>query len=148
MGMFTRDPRPGVDTGPGRTKQSFRDDCDINVIVEKHAKTGFLNALQVPPPMYLDLASVPDYQTAANYMATSEQYFMTLPAQVRAEFQNDVSQFIDFLAQPDAHERLKDVGLAAIDEIADDPKLPEPEPVAGADAPVPAPDVPATDVNP
>lgn len=134
--------RPTHGGGESRTKQSFKDDCDINIVVERHARTGFLNTIQAPPPMYLDLASVQDWKTAMDHMTSMNTYFMELPAAVRAEFDNDPAKFTDFLAAHDAHEQLKDLGLAAIDEIATDQ-----DDADAQDLPAP-PDPPAADPPP
>ena len=33
----------GIDVDPGRTRQSMRDECDINAIMRKYIKTGAID---------------------------------------------------------------------------------------------------------
>ncbi len=110
--------RPVLDCGPGRTKQSFKDDCDINIIVEKHARTGLISHLAKGVPQFADVSELPDYQTAIQQIRDAQDYFMGLPAAVRAEFKNDAGQFIDFMSQDASEEKLEELGLIAIDKIA------------------------------
>ena len=50
-------------------KQSFKDACDINLIMKRHAKTGVLDHLNVNPGTYGDFANADDYLTALNKVA-------------------------------------------------------------------------------
>lgn len=71
------------------TQQQFKDECDMNRIVE-NAKRGippkFTNRGQ---PHYGDFSEVPNLTDAYNQIARAEEAFMSLPAQLRLELQND-----------------------------------------------------------
>lgn len=81
-------------TKPSLTKQSERSSCDINKIVQKYVKTGVMPHVRNAVAQYIDAASLPDYQTALNVVIESQETFLSLPAQVRAHFDNDPSKFV------------------------------------------------------
>jgi hypothetical protein len=64
-------------------------------------------------PVYYDFTEMPD--TLLGYMQLMEQAdnaFMTLPASVRREFDNDAAAFVDFASDPSNLEQMRDWGLA------------------------------------
>lgn len=81
---------------PSLAQQHFKDECDINNILRQFNITGLLpeNPLS---PRYGDFTGISDYQTALNAVMEAEEGFMTLPAQIRARFNNDPEQLIQFL---------------------------------------------------
>lgn len=108
MGMLTDgNPRPKVYTGPGRTKQSMRDECDINLIVAKYQRTGAITHLARGVPQYSDVSEVGDYRTAIENARAAEAFFQGLPAKLRAAFDNDVAKYLEALQDPGAAEKLE-----------------------------------------
>lgn len=114
-----RRPRlPYVDTGgPSLTKQAFKDECDINKIVERHAAQGTLDeylglSFQQRSGQYLDLSESVDFQTAHNIVQNAQNAFNSLPARVRERFQNDPGQFLEFMSDPKNAEEAVTLGLA------------------------------------
>ena len=99
---------------PSRTRQEFADDCDINNIMAKYETTGFLpNSLNTRDPQYLDLANTPDrLQDALALVDEANKAFMTLPADVRREMDNDPVKFVAWAQNPDNLETLRKYGLA------------------------------------
>lgn len=93
---------PNGDRGRSRTHQSFSKDADINVIMGRYRKTGVL----VDPslissaraPKFGDFSDLPDYALMMNRMLQAQHDFLTLPASVRARFDNDVAKCLDFVA--------------------------------------------------
>ena len=77
-------------------KQSFKEQSDINTIVDTFMKTGVMPEL-VNMPTYGDFSDAPDYQTALNLVMQAEDQFMQLPAMLRAKFENDPGQLLAFL---------------------------------------------------
>lgn len=105
--------------GDSLTVQADARDADINVIMERYARTG-----QVPPlprlPSYGDFDGIADYRTAIHAVREAEDLFMRLPAKVRSRFDNDPAQFVDFCSSDANREELADLGLLnqqATDEI-------------------------------
>lgn len=85
-----------------RTHQSFAKDANINNIMSRYKKTGVL----VDPrlisssrvPRFGDFSDIPDYSVMVQRVQQAERDFLTLPAAVRARFENDVSKALDFVA--------------------------------------------------
>jgi len=80
---------------------SFADSCDINVLVARF-RAGDQTALNQRAGAYLDISAIPDNFNdvyAMHYQL--EQYFNTLPASVRATFDNSVFEFASNLDNPD-----------------------------------------------
>lgn len=107
---------------PTRTQQSFKDECDINVIMERFGKTG-----QVPGnlrvPSYDDFTGVTDFQSAMNAVREASENFMELPAKVRARFDNDPQLFLEFVASEDNRQEAVDLGLVKPAPPAAEPAL-------------------------
>lgn len=94
------------------TQQHFKDETDINNILRQFNITGLLPEAPLSP-RYGDFTGVVDYHTALNQVIAAEDEFMTLPADLRARFQNDPAQLIDFLN--DENNRSEAVNLGLLD---------------------------------
>ncbi|AXH75649.1 MAG: internal scaffolding protein [Microviridae sp.] len=95
---------------PGRTKQSFKDECDINRIMARYATTGSLDFINQREARYLDVDGA-DYQAAMDLVAGARSMFESLPSNVRARFDNDPAQLLDFLEKPYNRQEAIDLGL-------------------------------------
>ncbi len=80
----------------GRTKQSFKDETDVNAIIQKHTRMDTLSHLEQWGGQYGDLSDF-DFQTAQNQIAHANSMFEKLPASVRNEFSNSPEQFFDYV---------------------------------------------------
>lgn len=81
----------------GRTKQSFKDQCDINKILKKaQVKGGLAHVQKYPEAVYGEFDPSLDLFTARERIAKAEQIFMELPAEVRSEFRNDALEFVNY----------------------------------------------------
>lgn len=95
-----------------KTKQSFKEECDINNILARYQTTGVLPDLILENPQYGDFSEVPDYHQALNLVSKAHEQFASLDAQVRSRFDNDPAKFLDFATNPqNTHEMVK-MGLA------------------------------------
>lgn len=96
---------------PGLTKQSFKDECDINRIMDRYQVTGVLpENLMVGNPQYVDVTGV-EYQEAMLKVADAQSLFNRLPAAIRARFSNNPSAFLAFAENPDNRPELIKMGL-------------------------------------
>lgn len=95
--------------GDSLTVQADAKDADINVIMGRYQKTGFLPQGRVPS--YGDFDSISDFREALEVMRQAEADFMRLPAKVRAEFENDAVSFLEFVQDPANLPRMADLGL-------------------------------------
>ncbi|WNK12819.1 MAG: internal scaffolding protein [Microvirus sp.] len=91
-------------------KQSFRDECDINKIVERFKVTGELPPV-IRQPTYGDFVNIVDFQTAMNAMLSAQQSFMQLDAKTRARFNNDPAAFVDFCSDDANRDEIRVMGL-------------------------------------
>ncbi len=115
--------------GPGRTKQSMKDECDINLILARHEKTGLLTPVDTRPAMFVDVSGVGDYREAIENVRNAEDLFMQLPSKVRAKFDNDPAEFLDFCSSSENEEEMRDMGLLPpLEDLVVEPVV-EPAPV-------------------
>jgi len=121
-----------VFTRPSRTKQSFRDECDINHILRQFNVTGQLPVGSVQP-QYGDFSGITDYQSALNAVMAAQESFLQLPAKVRAKFQNDPALFVEFASDEANKDEMKALGLLREETVQAVDTSPS-EPVSGEPA--------------
>lgn len=80
---------------PTLTQQQFREEADINTLVERFHLTGEIPQL-TELPSYGDFTGIFDYQTAMNALVATRETFQSLPAKLRARFHNDPQEFLEF----------------------------------------------------
>lgn len=112
-----------------RTKQSFKDDCDIRVIARRFGLTGQLPE-NLAVPQYGDFTGAPaDFQTAMQVVLDGRATFMQLPASVRKRFGNDPGAFMEFVHDEKNYDEALKLGVSvkslpardvvtAVDELA------------------------------
>lgn len=128
--------------GPSLTRQDFAEECDINAIMERYQHTGVLPA--GGEPFYYDFTTLPTtMMESMDVMRQATDAFMTLPAKVRREFDNDPAEFVDFASNPDNVEQMREWGLAEPKKALPVPQEPAPAapsqlPASPAPAPGPA----------
>lgn len=95
---------------PGRTKQSFIDECDINKILERAQKAGGLSHLEKYGAEYSDFSEAPtDLLEAHERIDRGKQIFAELPAEIRREFKQNPFEFFAFVNDPANADNLKKV---------------------------------------
>lgn len=115
---------------PTLTVQADKDDADINTIVARFNLTGRMPE-NLTPPTYQDYDGVFDYQSAMNAVVAAEERFMSMPWDVRARFNNDPQQFLQFAIDPANVDAMVELGLAVVKPV-DNP----PAPVVNPEVPV------------
>lgn len=89
---------------PSMTKQSFKQDCDINNIMARYRKVlgvDFLNQYQgYLEGKFGDVSLGLDYRTALEKINEGKAVFEAMPSDLRARFGNDPGFLLDFLADP------------------------------------------------
>lgn len=121
----------GTDTGPeSKTQQQFKDEVDINTIVERFGVTGEMPE-KMNFPTEQDFSETFDFQTAMNVVIKGKEEFMKMPAKTRARFQNDPQQFMEFMHDEENIAEAIKLGLATKREKPEEPtpKVKPPEPV-------------------
>ena len=118
--VFTISPRnPLVFDDPSLTDQSQASSCDLQTIIDWHARSGSWvmpnQKLRPEAPTFEDVSAYAnvDYQDAYNMVVKAEEAFMTLPAAVRARFANDPAGIFEFLQDPTNRDEAVQLGLIA-----------------------------------
>ena len=95
---------------PTLAQQQFKDECDINNILRQFNITGLLPENPVSP-RYGDFTNAVDYHSALNAVIAAQSEFDALPAQLRARFDNDPENLINFLDNPENLDEAISLGL-------------------------------------
>lgn len=115
------------------TKQSFKDECDINVILRDYSRSGVVRHLNEARARYADVTQVMDYDVALQVVMDAEAMFMALPAKTRKVFDNSPAKFLDAAHDPAKRDQLVAAGLIPA-EKPEDAYVPPPEPPARPEA--------------
>jgi len=92
------------------TKQEFKDECDINILMNRYMESGELPNLNERSPQYLDVTGF-DYQSSMEFVAGAKTLFNELPSTLRNRFENDPAQFLDFCSQEKNRPEMAELGL-------------------------------------
>lgn len=95
---------------PTLAKQAFREEADINVIMERFG-LGYVVPPGVVAPTFGDFTDVVDFHSAMNAVVASRESFMKLPADVRARFANDPQAFVAFCSDDSNFDEVDRMGL-------------------------------------
>lgn len=115
--------------GPEMTKQSFKDQCDINRIMASYAKTGVIAHMR-DPGTYENLPDSMDYHHAMNVVTKSREAFEALPANLRDRFVNEPQQLLRFLGNTDNKDEAIKLGLIPRPKPPEAPQEGSPPPQA------------------
>lgn len=99
-----------IHCGGGKTQRNFRQQCDINVIVERSRKAGMLPQAD-RPAVYADVSEIPDYQSSLGIVIAAQQAFMSLPARARERWSNDPGIMMQWLSDPTNYDEAIKLGL-------------------------------------
>lgn len=100
------------------TIQSMAEDTDINVIMERFGVTGRMPE-QTKPLMYGDFENIYDFRTAQDAILRGREVFMDLPAKVRARFQNDPQEYVDFCSDETNLGEMRKMGIAVPEVVVE-----------------------------
>ena len=115
---------------PSLTQQQFKEESDINTIVDRFMKTGHLPE-PASMPQYVDYEGVFDFQSAMNVVRQADENFMRMDAKVRARFHNSPQEFLEFFANPDNSAEAVRLGLA-VPQAKESPPVVSAVPAASA----------------
>ena len=106
--------------------QSFKDECDINIIMKKFQRTGALDWVSKYEGQYADVTGM-DFQKAMDTVLRAQEMFDDLPSSVRNRFANDPVSFLEFLNDDSNREEAVKLGLVKDPQLV--PAGPAVEPV-------------------
>lgn len=118
---------PAKSGGEKMTKQSFRDEVDINSLVARYRQTGIMPHTRTRTPLYGDFSMAQDLQATLDTVRTTNESFMALPAAVREAANNSPVQLLEMLATDEGISQLEAQGLILSDD-PDDLLPPDPDP--------------------
>lgn len=96
------------------TQQSAKDECDINLIIERAKRGADIAHVTDRTPQYGDFTEIPtDLRECLIAVKKADEAFMSLDAQVRRRFDNDPVLLLDFLHDPKNREEAISLGLVA-----------------------------------
>lgn len=93
-----------------RTEQGHRNKVNINKIVAKYIKTGYVEQ-QNRPAMYGDFSGVLDYHSTLNRIKNAENEFQKIPSEIRKKFDNDIGMLVEYVNNPDNESECVRMGL-------------------------------------
>lgn len=96
---------------PSRTQQHFRDETDINVMVQRFQRTGIPEAPPVFPGVR-DFTEVHDFRSAMQAVIDADRAFAALPSGVRERFMNDPARLLDFVSDDANYDEAVRLGIA------------------------------------
>lgn len=116
---------PTENLEPSKTDQSFKDDCDVNVILSRYMRTGLSPFKNEGKGGYADVSEVPDLLTAHTQLKEAKAIFDQLPAQVRKKLENNPLALQSYLDDPDNFDEALELGLIVKKEAHPPKKNPE-----------------------
>lgn len=99
-----------VNMEPSKTDQSFKDDCDVNIVLQRFMKTGDQSIFR-QGGSYADVSEVPDLLESHLNLQRAKLAFDQLPALVRKKLENNPLMLEQYLLDPNNHEEAIELGL-------------------------------------
>lgn len=103
-----------------RTKQSFAEECNINLIVKRHHSEGVVTHFNKNAPRFGDFTTGGDLKTSMDQVFQAKEDFATLPSAVRAAAENRPEVLLNMLDNPTGQEALQRAGLDLGIELPED----------------------------
>lgn len=94
------------------TKQSMRDECDINNILKKFKRTGAIAHAAKHAGSYMDVSPL-EFHEAMNIVAKATEMFADLPSRLRQRFSNNPASFLEYVQDEKNLPEMMELGLAA-----------------------------------
>ena len=107
---------------PSLTQQQFKDECDINRIMDRYLKTGVLSDPldRRGTPKYGDYAEIGDYMEHMNKVVEANEMFESLPAYIRKRFNNNPADLIEFVMDANNRAEAELLGLVEKTEVVEE----------------------------
>lgn len=98
---------------PTMTVQSEKDNCDINVIMNRYATCGTPLPYRTDgvQPVYADVSELGDYMENYQRCKQAEEMFNNLPSALRKELDNNPANLLPFIQDEKNKERCYEYGL-------------------------------------
>lgn len=90
----------------GRTKQSFKDETDINMILARSHRGEAITHLAKYEAQYGDFSDISSLQEAHDRLQVGLKIFDDLPGEVKREFQQSPKKFFEYVNHPENKQKL------------------------------------------
>lgn len=112
-----------------KTKQSFKDECDINKIIARHTRTGVITHQNNNTPNY-GYATGQDFASAMRTVTDAQNAFNNLSDEIQQRFNGNPSELLEFIENPENQKKGAQLGLWPEDptEAPTEPLKQPPEP--------------------
>lgn len=119
----TKNKPKSLEYPPTLTKQSMKDECNINKIVDKYQRIGVVEHVNENQHFFADVTDV-DFQASLNLVQSAQEAFDGLPSELRKRFANDPALLLEFLGDPSNHDEAVKLGLirASDDDVEEEVK--------------------------
>lgn len=97
--------------GTGRTKQSFRDECNIQTILKKYQQGLPIDTGSLQGEQFGDFTNMGDFTTAQRRIRVAQESFQALPSKIRSRFHNEPGELLDFMNDEENREEAQRMGL-------------------------------------
>jgi len=134
--MFKNNYEKLVCKDASKTQQHFREQTNINNIISKYKRTGFLPVVQNGQPMYGDFSSGKSYHEMVNQVQTAQEAFEQLPGEFKKKFEQNPGAMIDFILNQENQQVAIEMGLISppVDQNNQGEVNPDSEPVVNPTA--------------
>lgn len=118
--------------GESLTQQHFQEECDILNIIRRHDRNGIIEHVQRGQARYGDFSEVHDYREALDLVRDAQKEFMSVPSDIRKQFDNNPGKFYEFVSNPENKDELIKMGFIEQSQQAVAPSsATEPTPESG-----------------
>lgn len=93
------------------TKQDFKDECDLNLLMQRYTPQMLIESYNASMGVYGDYSDVMSHQDARERVMLTQSWFESLPAKMRSMFDHDVSKCVEYLENPSNTDEAIQLGL-------------------------------------
>ena len=100
---------------PSMTQQHFRDECDVNTIIDRYTRTGVIPSELVNSAagVYGDFSDVGDFMQMQEKLLKAKASFGSLPSAIRDRFHDNPGELIDFVKDPNNYDEAVKLGIVS-----------------------------------
>lgn len=113
---YERDQHKGITFNePTMTQQQFKDECDVNVIIDRYTSTGVIpeELVNASAGVYGDFSGVGDYMEMQNRLIAARESFDSLPSSIRSRFNDNPAELIAFVSDGNNYDEAVKLGIVS-----------------------------------
>lgn len=116
----------------------------MGTLIQRYTKTGsFYDPLKTQigtprAPAYLDCSSIPNFGEIQDKISAAQDDFSRLPSSIRERFENNLTAFVAWIADPSHREEAQKMGLLPSEAVVTIPASSQPASVDGKAATEPS----------